>query len=143
MRLVLDTNTALSGLLWGGPPGRLLDAAQAGEIELATSVRLLAELEGVLARAKFSVPLARRNLNAPSLVTGYAALAQLVHAASIAPVVVHDPPDDWVLATALSARADLIVSGDADLLAIRDYAGMRIVPASEAVRLIIAAAAGG
>ena len=27
MRLVLDTNTAVSGLIWGGVPGQLIDAA--------------------------------------------------------------------------------------------------------------------
>ena len=43
VRLVLDTNTALSGLLWGGTPGRLVDAAEDGRIELASSVGLLAE----------------------------------------------------------------------------------------------------
>jgi hypothetical protein len=31
--LVLDTNTAISGLLWGGTPGRLIDAGEAGRIE--------------------------------------------------------------------------------------------------------------
>jgi len=50
VRLVLDTNTALSGLLWGGMPGRLIDAAIAGHIERAASVPLLAELHGVLSR---------------------------------------------------------------------------------------------
>lgn len=54
MRLLLDTNTAISGLLWGGTPGRLIDAALAGEVELASSLALLAELQGVLCRAKFA-----------------------------------------------------------------------------------------
>jgi len=30
MRLVLDTNVVASGLLWDGPPAKLIDAAQAG-----------------------------------------------------------------------------------------------------------------
>lgn len=54
MRLVLDTNTALSGLLWGGTPGRLIDAAEAGRVELTSSAALLAELQGVLARERNS-----------------------------------------------------------------------------------------
>lgn len=64
MRLVLDTNTALSGLLWGGTPGRLLDAALDGRVELASSTALLAELQGVLSRPKFNVALAKRGLAA-------------------------------------------------------------------------------
>jgi predicted nucleic acid-binding protein len=42
VRLVLDTNTALSGLLWNGTPARLIDAAQDRRIELACSTGLLA-----------------------------------------------------------------------------------------------------
>ena len=62
MRLVLDTNTALSALLWGGTPGHLLDAAATGRIELASSTALLAELHGVMKREKFALQLARRGL---------------------------------------------------------------------------------
>jgi len=47
VRLVLDTNTVISGLLWGGTPGRLIDAAKAGRVELVSSAPLLAELQGV------------------------------------------------------------------------------------------------
>ncbi|MBK7144408.1 MAG: putative toxin-antitoxin system toxin component, PIN family [Xanthomonadales bacterium] len=53
MRLVLDTNTALSGLLWGGVPGRLIEAAEQQHIELASSTALLAELQGVLSLSRY------------------------------------------------------------------------------------------
>ena len=48
MRLVLDTNVALSGLLWLGVPGRLIEAAQAGGITIIATIPLLAELRGVI-----------------------------------------------------------------------------------------------
>ena len=41
MRLVLDTNIVASGLLWNGTPARLIDAAQADEVELCTNRILL------------------------------------------------------------------------------------------------------
>lgn len=41
VRLVLDTNTAVSGLIWGGVPGRLIDAAAAGKMQILSSVPLL------------------------------------------------------------------------------------------------------
>lgn len=50
MRLVLDTNVVVAGLLWEGPPNRLIEEALDGKIELATSAALLVELEGVLHR---------------------------------------------------------------------------------------------
>lgn len=46
VRLVIDTNTAVSGLLWNsGPPARLIDAAETGRITLASSTALLPELQ--------------------------------------------------------------------------------------------------
>jgi putative PIN family toxin of toxin-antitoxin system len=47
VRLVLDTNTAISGLLWHGTPGKLIDAAHAKSVSLFTSAGLLAELRSV------------------------------------------------------------------------------------------------
>lgn len=132
MRLVLDTNIALSGLLWGGTPGRLIDAADARHVALFTSAALLAELHGVLSRPKFARPLAQRGLNVDDLLHGYAALAAMVRPASIAPTILRDPADDAVLAAALGAQADMIVSGDAHLLDLKNFHGMRIVTASDA-----------
>lgn len=54
MRLVLHTNIAASGLLWDGTPARLIDASQAGVIEIYTSRILVAELARILKRAKFA-----------------------------------------------------------------------------------------
>ncbi len=132
MRLVLDTNTALSGLLWGGTPGRLIDAAEAGRIELTGSAALLAELQGVLSREKFARQLARRGLTVSDVFDGYAALVVIVIPANITPTVTRDPSDDQVLAAASAAQADLIVSGDAHLLDLKRFQGIEIVNAATA-----------
>lgn len=136
MRLVLDTNTALSGLLWGGTPGRLIDAAQADRIALASSVPLLAELHGVLSREKFAGRLARRGLTVDVVFAGYAALVTVVTPAAIMPTVTRDPADDAVLGAALAARADLIVSGDAHLLDLKSFQGIEIVTAASAAERV-------
>lgn len=133
MRLVLDTNTAISGLLWHGIPGRLIDAAQAKSISLYTSASLLAELRGVLARGKFARQLAARGLQFEEVFDGFAALAAIVVPAIITPTIASDPADDVVLATALAAQADLIVSGDADVLNRKTYQNISIVTAAEAL----------
>lgn len=136
MRLVLDTNTAISGLLWQGTPGRLIDAAQTKSITLCTSVSLLSELRGVLARAKFAGQLQARALDVSEVFDGYAALAVIVAPAGIAPTVTKDPADDAVLACALAAQADLIVSGDPHLRNLKTYQGIPIITATDALRQI-------
>jgi putative PIN family toxin of toxin-antitoxin system len=52
VRVVLDTNTIVSALLWGGIPDQLLAAATDARIEIFTSPALLDELGDVLARDK-------------------------------------------------------------------------------------------
>ena len=91
MRLVLDTNAAVSGLLWHGNPGRLIDAAQAGSLILCASAPLLAELHGVLGRENFARHLQVRGLTATQIFEGYAALATVVVPAIIPPVIFDDP----------------------------------------------------
>jgi len=133
VRLVLDTNTVVSGLFWGGLPGQLLDAARAGKVELYTSPALLGELARVLRRRKFSTRVERLSASVDELIEGYGELAQFVRPAAISPVVLADPEDDHVLACALAAKADFIVSGDSHLLSLKTYQGIAIVGAVEAL----------
>ena len=137
MRLVLDTNVVASGLLWGGAPAQLLDAAQVGEIELFTSRPLLAELANILIRGKFAKAIAATGLPSDELVLGYAELATIVEPAPLALTIVEDPSDDQVLACAIAAHADLIVSGDKHLHSLGGkYEGITIIRPVEAARMI-------
>jgi putative PIN family toxin of toxin-antitoxin system len=137
VRLVLDTNTALSGLLWpSGNPSHLIDIAQTGQVELFTSVALLSELQSVLAREKFARQLQIRKVAARDLFDGYATLARVVTPAPIAPTIRRDPHDDQVLACAVAAQADLIVSGDQHLLDLKAYQDIRIVNAAQALKIL-------
>ena len=131
MHVVADTNTVVSGLLWYGPPRQVLDAARMGTITLSTSASLLAELADVLQR------LARANVTPYTLVFGYAALARLVVPAPIEPVVAADPDDDAVLACAVAACAEVIVSGDRELLALGSYEGIPIITAAQLMARIV------
>ena len=131
MRVVADTNTIVSGLLWQGAPRQVLDAARANKIELFTSAALLAELEDVLKRSKFSERLKRASVKPHDLISGYTALAALVKPKEIAPVVIADVDDDAVLACAFAAQAEAIVSGDSHLLKLEKYQDILILTAPE------------
>jgi len=138
VRLVLDTNTVVSGLIWGGVLGQLIDAAAAGTVQIISSVPLLGELHDGLFRKKFATQLAEQGVDAADLFEGYAALVELVDPADIGPVILADPDDDIVLATALAGGADAIVSGDAHLLGIGEFRGMPIItPAAAVSRLVV------
>lgn len=138
MRLVLDTNVAVAGLLWNGHPRHLLDLAIDGSIALISSPALIDELAHTLNYPKFSRRIAALCATTPSALTvRYGALVMLVTPSEVPPIVANDPEDDQVLACALAADADLIVSGDKHLLGLGGaYQGIRIVTPAEAVQLI-------
>lgn len=136
MRIVADTNTVLSGLLWQGPPRQIIDHARAGTITLHTSLVLLAELAEVIGRGKFAQRIQSAQLSAAGLVADYRSLAVLVEPAPLSAPVSRDPDDDHVLACALAASANLIVSGDHDLLVLHPFRGISILSAREALSLI-------
>ena len=118
-------------------PAQLLDAARIGEIEIFTSAFLLAELAGILTRAKFSKTLAATGLSREELVLGYAELATLVVPVTIPLTIAADPSDDQVLACAVAAKADLIVSGDQHLHSLGgQYNGILIITPIEMAKII-------
>jgi putative PIN family toxin of toxin-antitoxin system len=133
VRVVLDTNTVVSALLWGGIPEQLLAAATEGRIELYTSESLFMELAEVLARPKFAQRIQKAGRTVRHLLEQYRGLAEFIEPATITPGAVADPDDDHVLACALGARADLIVSGDAHLLNLKAFQGIAIVTAGDAL----------
>jgi predicted nucleic acid-binding protein len=67
------------------------------------------------------------------LVLGYAALASVIEPAELEPVILADPDDDAVLACAVAARGDVIVSGDSHLLDLKKYLDIRIMTAAELI----------
>lgn len=135
MRLVLDTNLLVSGVIGVGPPRRLIDGAKAGEFEICTSEVLLAELLEVLSRSKFAQRLAQAKLTPQGIVDDLRQLAQVVSPTDVPRVVPTDPDDDHVIAAAITGKADFIASGDKrDLLPMGSFGGIPIITARQAVQ---------
>lgn len=138
LRVVLDTNVAISAILWQGTPSRLIAHAIEREIDLFASTVLLDELAEVLARRKLARAVAKTGSTADQLFRDYRRLTRRVRPASLTRQIARDADDDAVLACALAARADLVVSGDTHLLELGRFRDIPIVTAVEAVRRIAA-----
>jgi len=128
MKVVLDTNVVVSGLLWTGAPRRILEAADDERIFLFTSRELLEELAYVLHRPKFKAALAKRGVDFRDVLGQIVRLSRLVVSKPFAETVIaQDPSDDMVLACAVTAAAEVIVSGDEHLLALKRFRGIPIL----------------
>jgi uncharacterized protein len=136
VRIVIDTNVLVSGLLWHGAPHALIEQARAGVFTMVGSSALLDELAVVVRRRKFRAILARSDTDSQRMLGQLRHLIEVVDPLPLAAPVSRDPDDDAVLAVAALVRADFIVSGDNDLLTLGNYDGIPIVtPAVALVRL--------
>lgn len=122
MRVVLDTNVLVSAIHLRSRVAReVLASMLAGDHHLLTGSAVLAELEGVL------VDTFQWNSDAARATRlQVEQMAQVVHVESVTRVC-RDPDDDEVLAVAASGEADMLVTGDKDLLILGEHAGTRIV----------------
>lgn len=125
-RVVADSNIWVSALIWGGKPLQLLELAIQGDIDLVISPDILNESLRVL-HEKFG-------LDADDLQKAEGFMrrcAREVLPTERLDVVQSDPDDDAVLEAAVAASADTVISGDADLLRMGGFRGMRILKVSE------------
>jgi putative PIN family toxin of toxin-antitoxin system len=133
VRAVVDTNVLLSGLFWRGRPHALLEQVRAGALTLISSPALLAELTEVMNRPKFQVILARSETDPEQTLGELRQLAEIIDPPPLMAPVSRDSSDDAVLALAAASQADVIITGDADLLTLGSHAGIPIIDAAEAI----------
>ena len=132
MTVVVDTNVLVSGLLFGGPPGAVIEAAVEGTYTLALSSTILAELEGVLLRAKFGL----REEVVRTLVRDIESVGVVCYPGKSHQVVEDDPADNAIVDCAVEAKADYVVSGDRHLLRLGLAVGIPVVASSRFLEII-------
>jgi len=121
IRGVVDSNVYISALVFGGVPSAVLQLAEEGEFTLWVSEPIRAEVEGVLTR-KFAWSEQRLSMARRAVWS----LANLVTPRQ--PVTAcDDPADNRILECALEAQAQVIVTGDDDLLRLKRFEGIQIL----------------
>lgn len=123
-RVVLDTNVLISGLLsTTSTPARAVERA-ISDGQLLASTATLRELMTKLLSPKFDryVPRERRD----GLLLRLAPLIEIVEVVQRVQAS-RDPDDDKFLEVAINGRADVIVSGDGDLLDLNPFRGIAIL----------------
>ncbi len=132
-RAVIDTNIWVSGLIWHGPPRVFVQRILSRQLHSIVSAEMVAELQRVLNYPRISSVLLKRRLVAVDLAMQIRLVSELVVSSPLQTPVCRDPDDDAILACALAGAADVIVSGDSDLLVLAQYQGIQILTASQAL----------
>ncbi|MDI6721173.1 MAG: putative toxin-antitoxin system toxin component, PIN family [Candidatus Aenigmarchaeota archaeon] len=124
-RVVPDTNIIISAIFWSGKPYKVISSGLRGEYQLVTSPEIIDEVLTKL-RNKFQFPEDKIEEQANILMS-------LFH--MIIPItkidIVRDKSDNKIIECAVDGKADFIVTGDPDLLTLKEYNGIRILTADE------------
>jgi putative PIN family toxin of toxin-antitoxin system len=137
LSVVVDTNVFVSGLIVEkGLPHQLIKLLEEDLFILIISQKMRDELEEVLYRVKFSAFLSEDKLS--KFFRMIDIISTVVSPRAITPIEVRDPKDQKVLATALGGKADYLVTGDKDLIVLKDndkLGGLKIVGVKEFLKL--------
>ncbi len=123
MIAVFDTNVLIAAIITEGICSTLLRRARTGELSLVSSPFILTEVRRILAR-KFRLS---HEEVAAALEPIREAISEIIDHEPKIGRICRDRDDDHVLACALAAKADYLVTGDADLLDIKTFRRVRIV----------------
>jgi uncharacterized protein len=128
-RAVLDSSVLVSAFLTPeGLPGALLPQARRGTFSLHLALEIVAETRQVLLREpKLKERYRYTSEDVEEFVNGLAASAQLEADLPLVTAVRSDPKDNIIVACALKANADYLVTGDRHLLSLGAYESIRIV----------------
>lgn len=127
----------LSALLWRGNPSIIFDPVLDGRLELCLTEELLSELADVLRRPRIAKHVAERRLDVRWSCDFIRERSFIIAAAVPLDVPeLRDRNDLPVLTAAKASTADLIITGDKDLLSLESFARIPIVEPAEAVKLL-------
>ncbi len=121
-KIVLDTNILVSALGWEGNPRKILDKVKEGEVEALTSLQQMAELSRVLDYPRLGFSEEQKEKIKSTLSTFFT----FVNPKEKLFVIKEDPDDNIILECAKEGNADMIISGDEDLINLKEFKGIAI-----------------
>ncbi len=121
-KATLDTNILISALGWRGNPKQVFDKIVNGEVELFISDEQFNELSEAIEYPKFQFTQQQKD-RFKSLILE---LSNFVKPQERIDAVKKDPDDNMVLEAAVAGNVEYIVSGDPDLLELKEFRGIKI-----------------
>ena len=125
IRVLPDTNILISSVFWRGNPYEVVRRGILGEYQLVISAEILDEVVDKL-RNKFQFP----EENIQEFIDILMTYCNIVYVTSKFDVV-RDKKDNKIIECAFDGKVDYIVTGDPDLLVLKNFRGIKIIKAKE------------
>ncbi len=127
IKVVLDTNILISSIFWKGTPRQVVDLAATHEILSVTSAEILQETAIVLTEDFTGVPPEKIHQIIKDILS-YSEVI-LPRKITLPPSQLRDVTDTKILACAVSGNVNYLITGDKDLLVLKNYQGIPIITA--------------
>lgn len=127
MRVVLDTNVIVSGLLWKGSTKAIFDLIEDDQVELCMTPAILDEVERVLLYPQIAKQLDKVGISIKQVVGYLLENATFFHDENLVQVVRDDPTDNVFINCAIVSGSQFVISGDKHLLLVKSYMGIQIL----------------
>ncbi len=122
MKVVIDTNVAMSAIFFGGIPRTIFEANQDRKFTLILSPAILQEYQQVANRLSV-----KYQAQYKELLQLIATHSEMIGDFPLDKQVSNDPDDEKFIAVALASNAKIICSGDKHLLDISGYCGIEVL----------------
>ena len=133
MRVVLDTNVLVSALWWDGNERKTLLATLTENVDLLVSDDILSEFLSVVSRKKFT-GFPREKIS--QFIEIILETAIIVEPTDRIGAIKEDEEDNRILECAIMGHADYIVTGDSHLTKLCEFQGVKIITASEFLKIV-------
>jgi uncharacterized protein len=131
--IVIDTNVVISALLFGGGPGKLIELWKKKHIRPLISEEIMTEYLRVLAYPKFKLSEEEINYIIHQEILPFFKVVKSIPGPSI---IKKDPDDDKFIQCAEAGNANIIISGDSHLLALKSYHGITILTPTQFLEIL-------
>lgn len=126
MKVVLDTNVIVSGLLWKKTTKALFDLADKHKITVCLTPKIIDEVSQVLNYPKIHKQLESVGLTTIEIINYLLQISELYSDLNLE-ISLQDSSGKIFLGAAITSRAEYIITGDKHLLSLGEFEGIKIV----------------
>ena len=123
MKIVIDSNVFISSFFWGGHPREVFERVINGFDELYITDEIIAEITSVMNNGKFNA----NSIEIEDYVKIIEKYSKKIVSKNVSKTISRDKNDDKILQCGLDGNVDFIVTGDKDLLVLKEYETIKII----------------
>lgn len=132
MKIVIDSNIFISSFFWGGYPREVFERVINGFDELFITDEIIKEIMSVMSSSKFQADEVEIN-NYIKIIEKY---SKKIVSKDVSKSISRDESDDKILQCGLDGNVDFIITGDKDLLVLKEYETIKIIKPKEYLDIV-------